>query len=205
MSERGLPSTTGGPPDGWLGPSGRSIYLLGFMAAGKSSVGPVLAELLGRRFQDLDQEIEQRAGCTIAALIERDGEPAFRDRETDLLRETLTGGPCVIAPGGGAIMRADNRQIMEQGGITVWLDAPFNLCWQRIQQDGQDGSSRPLARDEQTARQRYIDRLPLYQLAAVRVPVEADDSPQALASTIREAIQNLEGVGGVEGVGGAGK
>ena len=71
------------------------------MAVGKTSVGPVLAELLSRRFLDLDQEIEGRAGCSIASLIERDGEPAFRDQETNLLRETLTEEPRVIAPGGG--------------------------------------------------------------------------------------------------------
>ncbi|MGA1368440.1 MAG: shikimate kinase [Blastocatellia bacterium] len=196
VGEKGLPSNTGRSPSEWLGLSGRSIYLLGFMAAGKTSVGPVLARLLNRRFLDLDQEIEVRAGCSIASLIERDGEPAFRDRETDLLRETLTEEPRVIAPGGGAILRAENRQMMKLGGITVWLDAPFELCWQRIQQDG---ANRPLARHESMAYQRYLDRLPLYQQAKVRIPVEAGTSPESLAVTILEAIHLLAGATEVGG------
>ena len=195
MSERGLPPTSGGPTGEWLGPSGRSIYLLGFMAAGKSSVGPVLARLMSRRFLDLDQEIEGRAGCSIASLIERDGEPAFRDLETNLLRETLTEEPRVIAPGGGAILRAENRQLMELGGITVWLDAPFELCWQRIQQDG---ANRPLARDEAMARQRYVDRLPLYQQANIRIAVETGASPESIAAAILEAIGHRAVAAGVE-------
>lgn len=191
--EKGLRSTTGR----LLSPSGRSIYLLGFMAAGKTSVGPILARLLDRSFLDLDQEIEARVGCPIASLIDRDGEPAFRDRETDILRETLTlQPPRVIAPGGGAILRAENRQMMELGGITVWLDAPFDLCWQRIQQDG---ANRPLARDESVARQRYLDRLPLYQQANVRIPVEAGGSPESLAAAILEAIHLPAGAAEVGG------
>jgi len=87
---------------------------------------------------------------------------------------------------------------MELGGITVWLDAPFELCWQRIQQDG---ANRPLARDEAMARQRYVDRLPLYQQANVRIAVEAGVSPESIAAAILEAIRLLAtpaGVGGVE-------
>src|SRR5687767_7202506 len=138
------------------------IFLLGFMASGKSTVGPVLAARLGLEFIDLDLLIEAKAGCAIAELIERDGEEQFREIETQTLREAVSRGAAVIAPGGGAITREENRELMSRLGITVWLDAPFDLCWRRIRKDG---ATRPLAPNEATARARYESRLALYQQA----------------------------------------
>ena len=151
------------------------------MASGKSTVGPLLAARLGRRFIDLDLVIEARAGCAIADLIEREGEERFREIETGTLREVASHGGTIIAPGGGAITRAENRELMSRLGITVWLDAPFELCWLRIQKDG---ATRPLAPDEATARARYEGRLALYRQTSIHIPINQSHSPDDVSEII---------------------
>jgi len=167
-----------------------AIFLVGFMASGKSTVGPLLAARLGRRFVDLDLVIEARAGCAIADLIEREGEERFREIETETLREVASHGGTIIAPGGGAITRAENRELMSRLGITVWLDAPFELCWLRIQKDG---ATRPLAPDEATARARYEGRLELYRQSSIHIPINQSQSPDDISETtircLREVVE----------------
>src|SRR5262252_7767202 len=166
-----------------------TIFLLGFMASGKSTVGPVLAEKLGRRFIDLDRVIEARVGCAIVELIEREGEARFRELETETLREAGSQGGVIIAPGGGAITRAENRELMSRLGITVWLDAPFELCWRRIQNDG---ATRPLAPDEATARSVYERRLALYRQASIHIPINEPQSPDDISETIIRCLRNRQ-------------
>lgn len=157
------------------------------MASGKSTVGPVLAANLQRPFIDLDRRIEAHAQCTIFELIQRAGEEHFRQLETQTLAETARAAPAIIAPGGGAITRAANRALMQDSGVLIWLDAPFELCWQRIQQDG---VTRPLAPDEATARARYEQRLPLYQAAAIHIPIQpAQPAAEIVAECLRQLPQ----------------
>jgi shikimate kinase len=158
------------------------------MASGKSTVGPVLAAKLGLEFIDLDLLIEAKAGCAIAELIERDGEERFREIETQTLREAVSRGAAVIAPGGGAITREENRELMSRLGITVWLDAPFDLCWRRIRKDG---ATRPLAPDEATARARYESRLAFYQQAAIHIPINESHLPQRISETITNLLREI--------------
>lgn len=165
-------------------PAERPVFLIGFMACGKSTVGPGLASRLGIEFIDLDQLIEKQVGCTIGELINRDGEENFRRIETGTLRE-VSGTRAVIAPGGGAITREENRRIMAESGTTIWLDAPFDLCWKRILEDA---TVRPLAPDEETARQRYNDRLQLYSRADLRITIDETSSPESVAYTIVNLI-----------------
>src|SRR5262245_52347162 len=161
------------------------IFLLGFMASGKSTVGPVLAAKLDRRFIDLDCVIEAKVGCAIVELIEREGEERFRELETETLREAASHGRTIIAPGGGAITREENRELMSRLGVTVWLDAPFELCWLRIQNDG---ATRPLAPDEATARARYEGRLALYRQASIHIPINQSHSPNDISEIIINTI-----------------
>ena len=156
------------------------------MASGKSTVGPLLAARLGRPFIDLDQHIEAHAGYTIFELIKHAGEARFRELETQILAEFAHAEPAVIAPGGGAITREENRVLMQQTGVQLWLDASFELCWQRIQHDG---VTRPLAPDEATARARYEQRLSLYQQADVRVAVRAGQSATELVDACMRQLQ----------------
>jgi len=156
------------------------------MASGKSTVGPVLAARLGRQFIDLDRVIEAKVGCAIVELIAREGEERFRQIETETLREVARTGSVVIAPGGGAITRAENRELMGRSGITVWLDAPFDLCWRRIQKDG---ATRPLAPDEASARTRYEQRLPLYRQSSIHIPINEFQKPDDISETVIEKLR----------------
>lgn len=150
------------------------------MASGKTTVGAALASKLDRRFVDLDPLIVAKAGCSIAELIASEGEERFRQLETEALREAANS-QSVIAPGGGAITRNENRETMSHAGVTIWLDAPFKLCWQRIKQDE---VVRPLAANEEAARERYELRLPLYQQANVRIPINEAQTPDEIAEAI---------------------
>jgi shikimate kinase len=165
-----------------------AIFLVGFMASGKSTVGPVLAAKLGRRFIDLDRVIEAKVGCAIVELIEREGEERFRELETETLREAASQGGVIIAPGGGAITGEKNRELMSRLGVTVWLDAPFELCWRRIQNDG---ATRPLAPDELTAKARYEGRLALYRQASIHTPINQSHSPDDISETIINQLREV--------------
>lgn len=151
------------------------------MACGKTTVGPALAARLDRRFVDLDHLIVAKVGCTIGELITCEGEQRFRQLETETLLETAQKQMLVIAPGGGAITLQENRQTMSRFGVSIWLDAPFELCWQRIRRDA---IVRPLAATEEAARERYEQRLPLYQQAAIRVAIHESQTPDEIATTI---------------------
>lgn len=157
------------------------LFLVGFMASGKSTVGRALAERLGTPFIDLDEAIEKAARCTIAEIIRDKGEAYFRQLETDCLRQAAAGETAVIALGGGAFTQAVNRDLIARAGISVWLDAPFALCWERIRRDA---VVRPLAPTETEARARYEQRSPLYERAQVRIKIMGEDSAETIVAKI---------------------
>ena len=157
------------------------IFLLGFMASGKSTIGRALATQLQAPFIDLDEEIVQRAGQTIGEIVRQAGETYFRQLETECLQKAAQEKAGVIALGGGAFTQASNRALVAQHGISVWLDAPFELCWQRIQSDA---VVRPLAPTRDEAFARYQQRSPIYQQAQLRIPVTAESSPESAVAQI---------------------
>lgn len=148
----------------------RRVVLLGFMGAGKSTVGPLLAARLGWRFVDLDHEIERREGRTVAAIFERQGEPRFRALEAQCTIE-LAGEPeVVLAPGGGWITTPGNLHRLGPGTLTVWLQVTAEEALARI---GRDRAARPLlsAPDPHTAAARLLlQRERLYRQADIAVP-----------------------------------
>ena len=164
-----------------------AIVLVGFMAAGKSTVAQALARRLSYQFIDLDQLIEAREGRKIASIIDEDGEPRFRQIETEVLREVLANGPAgVIALGGGAWTIEENRKLIsEHNCLTVWLDAPFELCWSRITSEG---NSRPLGRDKEKARKLFEMRQDKYQHADMRIRV---DDKQPIDKLLDQIQSNL--------------
>src|SRR5262245_19340993 len=108
------------------------IYVVGFMGAGKTSVGRALSRKLGWSFFDLDQEIEKTNKSTVQEIFRRYGEPHFRQLERDHLRRLSTKPNTVVALGGGAYIDPENRQLAESSGLTVWLKASFETIRQRV-------------------------------------------------------------------------
>jgi shikimate kinase len=149
----------------------RAIFLVGFMGAGKTTVGRALGESLGWRFEDLDDRIQARERRSIPEIFAQSGEAAFRRSELaalqELLQEVHYGPPAVAALGGGAFAQQEVVNLLEQSGnITIFLDAPIDELWQRCSADGVD---RPLLRQRGEFEQLYQKRRPYYLRARVRV------------------------------------
>ena len=169
----------------------QAIIITGFMGSGKTTLALALARTLNCHAIDLDQLITEREGRTPKEIIEHDGESAFREVETRLLRDVLEEGLVrVIALGGGAWTLRGNRDLIAQhNGFTVWLDVSFELCWRRITVAGGD---RPLARSEKQAQSLYEERRPIYELAALRVSADADTSVDESLSVIADAFDTTK-------------
>lgn len=126
-----------------IDPSRQSIILIGFRATGKTTVGRLLAKSLGWSFIDIDELLEASFGSSIAAIFAAEGESGFRDREAFALHETCSKNQCVIATGGGAILREQNRKLLRSSGYVVWLASSAETIWSRLQSDPTTSNRRP--------------------------------------------------------------
>lgn len=165
----------------------RRIVITGFMAVGKTTVAKALAERLNCRMIDLDYIITERERRSVPALINEGGEEQFREAERRALQVVLEMKRArVIALGGGAWTIGSNRALIAAHGcFTVWLDAPFELCWQRIEAGE---AVRPLAQDKEKARRLFDERRPLYALAELRISATHEKSAEDLAAEIVNAL-----------------
>src|SRR6266478_879378 len=147
----------------------RTVILVGFMGAGKTSVGLALSRKLGWPFEDLDERIQAQERRSIEQIFVQSGEVAFRQVEHAALRSLigdLAASPKVVAVGGGAFAQADNAALLEEGGfLAVFLDAPAEELFRRCQQQQLE---RPLRGNLEEFRQLYELRRPRYLRAAVR-------------------------------------
>lgn len=168
----------------------RRVVITGFMGAGKTTVGRALARLLGETFVDLDDAVRELEGRGPRELIDEEGEAYFREAETRALRGVLEGGAArVVATGGGAWTIARNRSLVAAHGcLSVWLDAPFDLCLRRIEDEG-GRDARPFARDSTRAASLYEERLAAYRQAELRVPVAPEAGADELAAEIADALR----------------
>jgi shikimate kinase len=162
------------------------IFIAGFMGSGKSTVGRILAERLGWNFIDLDAEIEQAEAASISSIFEQRGEPEFRRIETEMMKRWVRriegGAPTVVALGGGAFVHAGNFDLIENHGVSIWLDCSFEEIVRRL---GDIPIDRPLARDPEMFRKLYEDRRAGYGRADFRVAGHCDPDSAV------EAILNL--------------
>jgi shikimate kinase len=160
------------------------IYLTGFMGAGKTTIGQLLAEELGWHFVDLDDEIEAEQRTSIAEIFELRGEEEFRQIEQDALRKRVRGVQCgkptVLALGGGTFARQSNYELVEENGITVWLDCTIETLRRRVA----GHTHRPLAADPDRFEKLYHERYAAYARADFRVEVTCDDPRVALQSIL---------------------
>ena len=161
------------------------VFLIGFMGAGKTTVGRILAERLGFHFIDLDEIIEANAGRSVRAIFEELGEDEFRRLEREALEDVRGMKQTVIALGGGAYVSEDNRAIIDQTGKAVWLDCPVEICLERIERDG----SRPLlaGEAEMTA---LLDRRRAFYALADRVVSTGDCTAEEAAHRVFAALRD---------------
>jgi shikimate kinase len=150
-----------------------AVFLIGFMGAGKSTVGQHLARHKGWRFTDLDRLIEEQEGRTIAAIFQKSGEAVFRKLETEhlqrLLAEPRSPLPHIVALGGGAYAREENaRMIRAAGGVVIFLDAPMEELLRRCRAE-LNAHVRPNLQDEKIFRRLYEERMAHYARANVRI------------------------------------
>lgn len=152
------------------------LILIGPMGAGKTTIGKRLARALGLPFVDLDAHIEGDCGAAIPLIFDLEGEAGFREREHRALAEVLAGPPVVLATGGGAILRPDNRALMRSHGYVVHLDIDDVRQWERLKRD----RSRPLLKTaDPRGRLAELKRVrdPIYrELADLGCPVGEDSA-----------------------------
>ena len=156
------------------------IYLVGFMAAGKTTVAHALAARLGWRAEDIDELIEARERRPVADIFARAGEPYFRTVEREILKVLLPLRHLVVATGGGTFVEADNRAAINMDGVSVWLDVPIETVLARLPADGR----RPLAADRAQMERLFAARRIAYAAAHVRIDVgtaPADEIAERIA------------------------
>lgn len=152
-----------------------NIVLIGMPGSGKSAVGKILAGQTGRPLIDTDQLITEKAGKSIPDIFREDGEPAFRDLESAVIREVSLLGGQIVSTGGGAVLRPENVAVLRQNGRLFWLDRnPEALV---------PTDDRPLADTAEKMKQLYLAREPIYRAAADEI-ISVTGSPEDAADEI---------------------
>jgi shikimate kinase len=165
------------------------IYLVGFMASGKSTVARALAGRLGWQSEDIDELIERRERQTIAEIFSRKGEAYFRTVEREILQLLQPLRHVVIATGGGTFVDVENRALINLDGLSVWLDVPLVELIPRIPMDGR----RPLAANRAELERLYSARVEAYSQAHVRIPV--GNAPiEITVEMVLEALRHVPGL-----------
>lgn len=164
-----------------------NLFLVGMMGAGKTTVGKLLSQQLGRTFVDSDEEIQQRTGVTIAHIFDVEGEAGFRQREASVIQYLVKRDNLVLATGGGAVLSEQNRDALRGNGLVVYLKSTVHDLWQRTRHD----RNRPLlqtADPRARLKELYEQRDPLYtQVADLVIPT----GKQSVHSMVLQLQQEL--------------
>ena len=164
-----------------------NIFLVGMMGAGKTTVGRLLANFLEKKFHDSDREIQKRTGVSIPLIFEIEGETGFRKRETEMLSELVKTGNIVLATGGGAVLSAENREMLKRSGTVIYLRATIDDLWRRTRHD----KNRPLlqTQDPRTKlTELYAQRDPLYRETAHIIVESGKRSARHLAQLLAQQL-----------------
>ncbi len=162
------------------------LFLVGFMGAGKSTIGPLLAHQLNWKFCDLDEQIEKDQKCTIREIFQSQGESRFRDLEAEALRQTAQINSVVVALGGGAFSFSQNREKVQQLGISIFLDCPLEAAFGRCAMN----QERPLFQDREKASALYQSRRPFYLMSDFVVET-GEKSPGQIVEIILDKLGTL--------------
>lgn len=165
----------------------KTVVLVGMMGAGKTAVGKALAAKLGVRFLDSDHEIERAANATVPEIFARDGEKFFRKRESEVIARLLLEERAILSTGGGAFLAEQNRSMISERGVSVWLDAELELLWQRVRHK----DTRPLLRTadpKATLRDIFNARVPVYRQADLSVRCDGHLSIAEMADRVISAL-----------------
>lgn len=165
----------------------KTVVLVGMMGAGKTAVGRALAARLGVPFLDSDAEIESAANMTIPEIFERDGEPFFRAKESQVIGRLLNEKKGILSTGGGAYLQPENRRIIAEKGAAVWLRADLNVLWNRVRHK----DTRPLLRTADpyaTLKALYEARVPVYAQADLAVESDGETSIENMAGRVVDAL-----------------
>jgi 3-dehydroquinate synthase len=168
-----------------------NIVLVGMMGAGKTTVGRMLAKQLGKTFIDSDEEIQKRTGVKVSHIFDVEGEEGFRQRESCVLQDLVKLDNIVLATGGGAVLKPDNREVLQKNGVVIYLKSGVHDLWQRTRHD----HNRPLL---QTANPRarlqelFEQRDPIYTAVADHIIHTGKQSVQILIARLIKKISFQE-------------
>jgi len=167
-----------------------SVFLVGPMGAGKTTIGKLLAKQLGHTFVDSDWYIESQTGADIAWIFAKEGEAGFRERETRAIDELTQDSQVVLATGGGAVMCAENREFLKQRGIVVYLNAPVEVQLARTSKD----KSRPLLQQpnpRKILQDLYSVRDPLYRQVAHIIMPTGHTYPRHMVNQLMQKLESF--------------
>ncbi len=167
-----------------------NLILVGMMGSGKTTMGRVLAKHLGKDFVDSDEEIQKRTGVTIPHIFDIEGETGFRQRETAAIRDLVVRDNMVLATGGGVVLMEQNRVMLQQSGIVIYLKASVHDLWQRTRHD----RNRPLlqtADPHAKLMELFQQRDPLYLQVADIVIQSGKQSAHALMLHLADEIETF--------------
>ncbi len=166
----------------------RNVYLVGLMGAGKTTIAKTLARRLAYRFVDSDHEIESRTGVRLPTIFEIEGEEGFRRREAQVIADLARMRGCVVATGGGAVLRPDNRENLRASGLVIYLNVPLQTLCERTRHD----RNRPLLQVSDPLRkltELHQQRDPLYRSIADLVFSGGRISAQAVLQVLLKKME----------------